>query len=156
MTTIRRATGSDLEAVARLEASVFADVAWSRASVEEEFAAIGDTRRVFVAVDGDEVVGYAVLRAIEDSADLTRVAVDVTRRRAGVGSRLVDAAVDESREMGLRRILLEVADGNAAAVALYATHGFEQIDRRPAYYSDGSDAVVMSRRLDRAAEEARR
>jgi ribosomal protein S18 acetylase RimI-like enzyme len=43
------------------------------------------------------------------------------------------------------RVLLEVSARNDGALAFYATEGFTEIDRRPAYYRDGSDAVVMQR-----------
>ncbi|HSS68195.1 MAG TPA: ribosomal protein S18-alanine N-acetyltransferase [Nocardioidaceae bacterium] len=151
MTTVRAAAATDLDAVAALEARVFADAAWSPRSVEEEFAGLGDTRRIVVAVDdtsGDgAVVGHAVLLAAGDTGDLTRVAVDRARRRLGIGSRLIDSLVAESRVIGLDAILLEVADTNTAAIALYERHAFEPIDRRRAYYPDGSDALVMRKPL---------
>jgi ribosomal-protein-alanine N-acetyltransferase len=151
MTSVRPAAQSDVDAVAALEARVFADVAWSPLAVEEEFAGLGATRRILVAADGDRVVGYAVVLAVGEVADLTRIAVDGGCRRAGVGSQLIAAAVHEARRAGARRVMLEVAATNAAAVSLYERHGFEAIDRRTAYYADGSDAVVMSRAVQEAA-----
>ena len=44
-------------------------------------------------------------------------------------------------------MLLEVSEGNEAAVAFYAAHGFTRIDVRPRYYRDGSDALVLRRTL---------
>jgi [ribosomal protein S18]-alanine N-acetyltransferase len=151
VTTVRVAAPGDLDSVATLEARVFADsveAAWSPRSVEGEFAALGDTRRIVVAVDDGAIVGHAVLMAAGGSGDLTRVAVERSRRRLGIASRLVDALVAEAQAIGLDAVLLEVADGNTGAIALYEQHGFEQIDRRPAYYPDGSDALVMHRALD--------
>ena len=150
MTTVREAGPDDLDGVATLEARVFAEgteAAWSPRSVEEEFAALGDTRRIVVAVDDSAVVGHAVLMAAGGSGDLTRVAVDRSRRRLGIASRLVDALVAEARAIGLDAVLLEVADGNTGAIALYERHGFERIARRAAYYPDGSDALVMRKAL---------
>jgi len=48
--------------------------------------------------------------------------------------------------MGASAIFLEVSTGNRAALALYARAGFTPIGRRPGYYSDRSDALVL--RLD--------
>jgi ribosomal-protein-alanine N-acetyltransferase len=151
MTTVREAAPDDLDGVATLEARVFADsveAAWSPRSVEEEFAALGDTRRIVVAVEDGAVVGHAVLMAAGGTGDLTRVAVDLSRRRLGIASRLVDALVAEARAIGLDTVLLEVADSNAGAIALYEEHGFEKIGRRAAYYPDGSAALVMRKALD--------
>lgn len=40
---------------------------------------------------------------------------------------------------------LEVRTGNAAARALYAGAGFAEVGRRRRYYTDGEDAVLMTR-----------
>jgi ribosomal protein S18 acetylase RimI-like enzyme len=48
-------------------------------------------------------------------------------------------------------MLLEVSAGNAAALAFYAAAGFVQIDRRPRYYRDGSDAIVLRATLGSTA-----
>jgi ribosomal-protein-alanine acetyltransferase len=150
MTVVRAAKPADREAVAALDARVFADGAeavWSPRSVEAEFAALGDTRRIIVAADRGVVVGHAMLLAAGDVGDLTRVAVDESHRRLGIATRLVERLVEEATAIGLEAVVLEVAEGNAPAVALYERLGFAQIDRRRAYYADGSDAVVMRRRL---------
>jgi GNAT superfamily N-acetyltransferase len=46
-------------------------------------------------------------------------------RRRGVGGLLIDAVVDWARASGINRLLLDVADHNAAAIALYASRGFQ-------------------------------
>jgi GNAT superfamily N-acetyltransferase len=46
-------------------------------------------------------------------------------RRTGVGGALVDAVIDWARASGVNRLLLEVADDNTPAIALYARRGFE-------------------------------
>jgi ribosomal-protein-alanine N-acetyltransferase len=158
VTVVRAAEPADLDAVAALEARVFADgaeAAWSPRSIEEEFAALGGTRRIVVAVDGSRLVGHAVLLAAGGTGDLTRVAVDSSSRRLGIASRLVESLVAEARYLGLDAVLLEVAETNLAAIALYERHGFATIDRRASYYADGSDALVMRIALDTADQAAR-
>jgi ribosomal-protein-alanine N-acetyltransferase len=158
VTAVRAAVPADLDAVAALEARIFADgveAAWSPRSVEAEFAALADTRRIVVAADGEAVVGHAVLMAVGDTGDLTRVAVDRSYRRRGIASRLVAALVAEAHALGLEAVLLEVAEGNAPAIALYERQGFAPIDRRAGYYPDGSAAIVMRRLLDADETAAR-
>ena len=44
---------------------------------------------------------------------------------------------------GGRAMFLEVATGNAAALALYRREGFVEVGRRRRYYADASDALVL-------------
>ena len=45
----------------------------------------------------------------------------------------------------MTRVLLEVRAGNPAARGFYRAQGFREVGRRPAYYTDGEDAVLLSR-----------
>ena len=136
--TIRPATVDDVEAVTALEAAIFGSDAWSAGSVGEELT--GERRTAVVACDPD-VVGYAVTALVGDTTDLQRVAVAPDHRRRGLAPALLAVVLaDEGR------VLLEVRARNEDALAFYATEGFAEIDRRPAYYRDGSDAVVMERK----------
>ena len=142
--TLRVATPADAPAVAALERTIFGVDAWSDPAVLEELTAPG--RRAVVAVDGAEVVGYAVTLTTGDAVDLQRIAVREDHRRRGLARALLDALVSGATGDGVERMLLEVGAGNRAARTFYAAEGFEEISRRRRYYRDGTDAVVMQRR----------
>jgi len=72
-------------------------------------------------------------------------------RRQGIGDALLRAAKDFALRRGATRMFLEVAVGNVAALGLYRKHGFSQVGRRPRYYANGSDALVMRAELAGAA-----
>jgi ribosomal-protein-alanine N-acetyltransferase len=134
---IRVATTADVDAVLDLEQEVFGVDAWSRDSVVEELT--GERRHAVVAVeDGvdDGLVGYAVTMRAGDLVDLQRIAVAASHRRRGLARRLLDSVRQPL-------MLLEVSATNEVALAFYDAQGFEVIDRRPHYYRDGTDAVVM-------------
>lgn len=146
--TVRVGTADDLDVVVVLELEVFASAAWSPRLVEEELAGLGDTRQLWIAeVPGEggrpRPVGYAVGRYVGGVADLQRVAVLPSRRRGGIGGVLVDAVIAGADDRSCRRVLLDVAADNEAAVGLYEERGFRPIDRRPHYYPGDVDAVVM-------------
>ena len=141
---VRPAMAADLADVTALDRECFAGAAWSDASWAEEFSR--DNRRVLVAAAPSgvcsEIAGYVVLIVPEnprDAVDLTRVAVAPAHRRTGAGARLVDAAL---ASVAGRVVLLEVAEGNESAIALYERAGFTEISRRRRYYGD-EDAVIM-------------
>ncbi|MFV0405773.1 MAG: GNAT family N-acetyltransferase [Propioniciclava sp.] len=135
------ATSDDLDAVERLERAGFGDRRWSRASWAEAVASV----RTEVLVARQEAVaqGVIVLSVAGDVADLDRIIVGADHRGAGVARRLLVAGSRAARKRGARRILLEVAETNQAALKLYRAAGFGQIGTRRDYYGPGQDALIM-------------
>ncbi len=57
----------------------------------------------------------------------------------------------------MRELYLEVRVSNTAAQRLYERYDFEEVGRRPGYYtSPVEDAIVMRKRLDDRPGEPRR
>ena len=169
---IRPARPDDVPAVVDLEQQLFGPDAWSVAATADELGGpgrravvactegpstglrrTGSLRRgsgQATSIDGpigevqeNRVVGYAVSRVAGDVADLHRIAVAPEHRRSGVARALLDELRRAARDDGATRMLLEVGAGNQEALAFYAAEGFTEIDRRPRYYRDGSDALVL-------------
>ena len=92
-----------------------------------------DRHAMFLAEDAAAAVGIAfglVDRERADRAHLGGMWVDPAARRRGVGRALVDAVLAWARERRFRDIVLWVAEGNAAATALYERAGFTRTGRR--------------------------
>ncbi|MGH3306856.1 MAG: ribosomal protein S18-alanine N-acetyltransferase [Nocardioides sp.] len=142
---IRAATPADVDTIARLERENLGDDAWSRALVEEGVAGELPTILYLVAEDGEDVVGHAVVSVVADISELQRIAVDATHRLRGLATRLLEEVVDLALTEGADRLLLEVREDNAGAIAFYVARGFVEIDRRRRYFRDGGTAVVMRR-----------
>lgn len=138
---LRPATAADAAAIARVEAGP-TPTPWSEAQVAASLAA--PSTRAWVLVDG-EVVGHLLASAQGEEGEVLVVAVAPRWRRRGGAGRLVQAAVAWWRERGVREAFLEVREDNAAARALYAGLGFEEVGRRRGYYRDGTDALVLRR-----------
>jgi [ribosomal protein S18]-alanine N-acetyltransferase len=109
--------------------------------------AAGGARTVLVLTSGPDLVGYAILLAVGDVADVQRIGIAVEWQGRGLGGRLLEELEARAFAGGCRRVLLEVAALNASALALYRRHGFVEIARRSGYYRDGDDAIVMARDL---------
>jgi len=151
VTEIRDAQPADLAPVADLDAALFGADRWSPATMAAEFAAIGESRAVVVAVAGTRPVGYAISLTVADVADLQRIGVARDAQRQGLGSRLLAVLVDRAVSAGCVRMVLEVDARNEPASTFYLRHGFAEVARRSRYYPDGSDAIVMARELARQA-----
>lgn len=94
-----------------------------------------------------EGVGLVLARVAADEAEILTLAVVPGRRRQGWGGRLLAAAAGQAAAAGARALFLEVAADNGPARALYAAAGFTPVGRRPGYYADGGDAIVLRRDL---------
>jgi ribosomal-protein-alanine N-acetyltransferase len=91
--------------------------------------------------------GFILARVAADEAEILTLAVHPNRRRAGLGAALLEAALRKAADCGAIAMLLEVAEPNEAAHALYTQFGFTEVGRRKRYYSDGTDALVLRRAL---------
>lgn len=137
MTGIKRNGPEDAPRLAALHAQCFAQ-GWS----PRDIAAL--LRQPGVAGFSAEA-GFVLTRRVLDEAEILTICVDPARRRDGLGGRLLDAAIAEVSGQGAGKIHLDVSTGNAAAQALYRSRGFAETARRPRYYADGSDAILMTK-----------
>lgn len=151
---IRPADDGDLAALVELEREAFGQGAWSAATLREELAL--PDRIVLVDERDGVTTGYVDVGVVADVADLHRVVVGAAHRRHGVASGLVGSASTAAADRGATRMLLEVADDNAPALALYAAHGFDSIARRRGYYGPGRDALVLEAALPASTPESSR
>ncbi|MFM2422580.1 MAG: hypothetical protein RL291_1110, partial [Pseudomonadota bacterium] len=107
----------------------------------------------FVARTGNpqETVGFVVGQLAADEAELLTIAVVKDWQRSGLGRRLVDALARAAKKAEAKRLHLEVAEDNAAAIALYQQTGFVETGRRKGYYvrsgQPAVDAILMARML---------
>ncbi|MER7364252.1 ribosomal protein S18-alanine N-acetyltransferase [Nonomuraea wenchangensis] len=148
MVTLRPMTIADLPAVMAIERATFPLDAWSEGMMRGELDDMPRTRHYVVALDEDEIVAYAGLAAAVDQADVQTIAVLDKHQGRGIGSALLTELLAEARRRGAREIFLEVRADNPRAQAVYRRFEFEEIGTRRRYYDDGTDAIMMRRKLD--------
>lgn len=92
----------------------------------------------------EHVIGFTGGQIIGDELHVHSLAVDLARRRCGVGIELVRELMSNAYERDARKATLEVRVSNDAAHSLYAQLGFVDHGIRPKYYQDNSeDATIM-------------
>ncbi len=89
------------------------------------------------------IVGMASARRMVDDVHVMRLVVAEGARREGTGRALLEGLITWARMGGADAVLLEVRAGNVAALALYGRMGFAPEGRRPRYYPDGEDALLL-------------
>ncbi|MCD8088977.1 MAG: ribosomal protein S18-alanine N-acetyltransferase [Oscillospiraceae bacterium] len=98
-----------------------------------------------VAVEGNTVLGYAVLSTVLDEASLDKIAVAPVIRRRGIGKALLDAVIARCQAQGMATLTLEVRASNQAAIALYENARFTPVGCRKNYYEKPrEDAIIMT------------
>ena len=140
--SVRPATVADLEQILEIERTSFSDP-WSKQS----FRALFDDLRVFfvVASGADELIlGYVAAWFVGDEGEVATLAVAPRARRLGVGSLLLDSAIEAAKGRPVSALYLEVRASNVAAKRLYASRGFREIGTRRNYYRrPDEDACVL-------------
>ena len=135
-----------VEPVLALEEALFEDERWSARLFWSELGQVA-TRHYVVALDGEDVVGWAGLCDYPDEAWVQTMAVAPAAQGRGVGAALLGDLLEEAARRRQRVVSLEVRAGNEVAQRLYERHGFRRTGVRRGYYQpSGEDAVLMSRR----------
>lgn len=137
---LRVARSDDLSRLVALERAVFADP-WSQAQWRLELRSANGF--VLVIEEAWKAVAAIAVRRLPDRGEVLNLAVDPRVRRRGYGERLLRQACHRLYRGGESQVGLEVRPDNLAALTLYERCGFHPIGRRPRYYQDGSDALIL-------------
>jgi ribosomal-protein-alanine N-acetyltransferase len=99
------------------------------------------------------ILGFAGMWLMFDEAHITTIGVKRSVRGRGLGELMLVHLIDQAREMGAKRLTLEVRVSNHVAQELYRKYTFKEEGVRKRYYSDdGEDALIMwSDRIDEPA-----
>ncbi len=137
--------------IAALHSASFAR-GWSAQEIE----VLMQDRNVIVDIlrseAGSQVIdGFSLSRVAADEAELLSIAVDPKWRGKKGSAPLLARQLARVRGAGARRVVLEVDEANTPAIRLYRSFGFEEVGKRPAYYTlkDGrtANALIMARDL---------
>lgn len=90
-----------------------------------------------IIVQSGRPVGVALIARRGWTSRLAGMAIIPDGRGQGVGSAAMGLLLDEARARGERRMVLEVIDGNEAAIALYEKSGFRTIRRLLSFAGEG-------------------
>ena len=88
--------------------------------------------RIFFATAGERCVGCcALIRTSDKEFEVAKMAVEPSYQGAGIGRRLLQAAIEEGRSAGAQRLYLETNHVLKPAIRLYESVGFKHIDANP-------------------------
>ena len=96
-----------------------------------------------VGILGEEVICYGGFHPVLDEGQIANIAVRADMRGKGYGKLLMKNLLELAKQVGVKRITLEVKDINERAVNLYKSLGFTGEGIRKRYYANRYDALVM-------------
>lgn len=160
---IRPATAADADAIAAIWNPIIRDTVitfWPTERSQADIAALIAERRrdgfaFLVAIDGDEVTGFASTSRFRGGAGYARtlehtVHVAEGQRGKGTGRALMAAIQAHARAAGARVLIGAITAGNRASVQFHARLGFAEWGRIPAAgwkFGRFHDLVLMGKDL---------
>jgi ribosomal protein S18 acetylase RimI-like enzyme len=146
---IRLATRDDGRAIAALSRTeIEHGLPWRWTPPRVQRAVADPRTNVCVARHGDgSLLGFGIMVYADDTAHLSLLAVNPSARRRGVGSALLLWLEQVAGVAGLERVQLEARRSNAAALAFYGRHGYQQTGTVAGMYLGVEDGVRLEKRL---------
>lgn len=96
----------------------------------------------------DQIVAFMTGRRMtRTDARILMFAVDEKFRSHGIGTILINRFIEVCKSEMIITVRLEVRTDNARGIKFYQKNGFEVTSILRNYYSDGSDAYIMSRQI---------
>ena len=143
--SVREAAIEDIGEIAQLEKENFS-LPWSENAIRESM----EQKTLFLVAEKEgEIIGYMGLTMVLDEGYVTNVAVTKNSRKTGVGTLLMNKAIDLGLLKGLSFISLEVRASNQNAISLNDRLGFKNEGIRKNFYDNPKeDAIIMTRRFN--------
>jgi [ribosomal protein S18]-alanine N-acetyltransferase len=133
--------------IAKLRSNLFAEP-WSEGSVGVMLDNPAST--AFIAFDGlsRQAVGFIMGQLAADEAEILSIGVAQGWQRMGIGTRMMEGLTRALERAEIKRLFLDVAADNDAAMALYLKRGFAAVGMRKGYYkrkdADAMDALTLA------------
>ena len=139
---IRRIEVRDFKAVAEMTNRHFPHMNMTPSKISER---LSKGFSYFVAVVDRIIVGFVDVKITEKYAKLMGLAVEEKFRGSGVGSALLDKAIEFAIARGKNAIYLKVKQSNLPAIKVYERRGFvfsKELDK------NGESTYILSRKLE--------
>jgi len=137
----------DIPLLVSMEREIYPESPWSANQFKEELSGMPKTREYLVALDGLEIVGYGGVALLGDVADIHTLTIKESYRRLGIASSLLEKLESWAIQRGAKALMLEMREGNEAAMSLYQKAGYQLISRRDNYYAKGIHALIMRKEV---------
>lgn len=101
----------------------------------------------FYVVEDINVIGYIGAYILAGQTEILNFVIDEKYQRQGIGQKLFDEILEDSKINKSESVVLEVKVNNEKGIRFYTKNGFEIVNIRKNYYADGTDAYLMLKEL---------
>jgi len=143
MISIKQINEKDIDLCYELDSNTIS--LWSKKQWANEFKKEGT--KIFGLLIKNLVIGICVFQVILDEAQINYFVVNKKFREKGFGSYLMSYLIIKCEKLNLKKILLEVSQGNVTAEKFYSRFDFSTVGIRKNYYKDGSHALLKEKNL---------
>ena len=143
MISIKQINEKDIDLCYELDSNTIS--LWSKKQWATEFKKEGI--KVYGLSLANLVIGICVFHLVLDEAQINYFVVNKKFREKGFGSYLMIYLIKKCENLNLKKILLEVSQGNVTAERFYSRFDFSTVGIRRNYYKDGSDALLKEKKL---------
>ena len=139
--TIEKMTKEHLEQIKDILQTEF-DKFWNAEVLKKELE--NPLSIYVVATSEGQVVGYAGLWQPCDEGHITNIVTKINKRGNKIATKMLEELLRIAKDKKLKCVTLEVNVHNDIAIALYQKYNFKEVGKRPKYYNNTDDAIIMT------------
>lgn len=121
------------------------DQFWSSKVLENELQ--NPLSIYIVAISEKQVVGYAGLWQPIDESHITNIVTKADKRGNKIATKMLEELIKIAKSKESKCVTLEVNVNNEIAIKLYKKYNFKEVGRRPKYYNNIDDAIIMTKEI---------
>lgn len=144
--TIEKMTKEHLEQIKDILLTEF-DKFWNAEVLAKELE--NPLSTYIVAINENQVVGYAGLWQPLDEGHITNIVTKLDKRGNKVATKMLEELIQIAKNKNLKCVTLEVNVHNEIAIKLYKKYNFKEVGKRPKYYNNIDDALIMTLEFER-------
>jgi len=136
---LRNAQPEDINAIIRLVKEGLKEFGFvyspktSEADIEHFVETYSKNDGAFIVIEqGNELIATgALLRVSEGKYKIRKMYVAIAFRNQGLGKKILEALLKEAKLKKANEVVLETSKMMTAAISLYRSYGFKEIDQKP-------------------------
>ena len=140
----RMAKPDDLDIIYKIEQEIF-NQPWTKDSIYNELNKTRNKLNIIAEINR-KVIGYFFSNYFGNEVHILNFVIDTPFQHRGLGKIFLNKIINQHLKDA--NVFLEVKRTNFPAVNLYLSFGFQEINIRKDYYSDGEDDIENVKKVN--------